>query len=80
MDLFIYRSSVNIAISDIGQNESAVFYRGISWGIPVVPIMSSVLSGLYSAPPFQHYSFTTPLFIHNQCGQYRGVLGAVSIL
>lgn len=52
-------------------------FRG---GIPVVPVKSKVLSALYSALPFQHCSFTTPLFIHNQCGQYRGVLGAVSIL
>lgn len=46
-----------------------------SWGIPVVLVVTAVLSGVYSILPFQHCFFTTPLFIHNQCGQYRGVLG-----
>lgn len=48
---------------------------GHSGGIPVVPVVAAVLSGVYSVLPFQHCSFTTPLFIHNQCGQYGGILG-----
>lgn len=78
----IYKGSVTHIISDTDQTSfrTSCVLRSSFGGIPVVPVMSSVLSALYCALPFQHCTFTAPLFIHNQCGQYRGVLGAVSIL
>ena len=76
------KGSVTYTISHTDQTSLRIRCILRSWfgGIPVVPVISSVLSAVYSGLPFQHCSFTTPLFIHNQCGQYRGVLGAVSIL
>lgn len=77
-----HKGSVTYTISHTDQTSLRIccILRSGFGGIPEVPVMSSVLSALYSGLPFQHCAFTTPLFIHNQCGQYRGVLGAVSIL